>query len=1556
MDEEILQSRQEVFKPPGIENPEKEAVAEVLLFRPLLALLHFNGISKDNAHHILSTLLVSLPPFLYPIHNTTDVVNTFHWYVSCISQSLNIDLKMDPLSLYIETLKQIKSESSEEIYQYLSTKKVKSDEIINEALFNFYNENHALYIALSPYLPITSNTNGGQNLICTFGPAALQILNQAQLNSLDANQFSANNAESIFQLPTVYLSTDFAIRYQMSITLKAKYPRSSIFHGGTRDTSLFNITILSNNHFVDIACQASLSALSNNDIQLAFQCLELFPKLLNWTVSVFLADKTSDYEYLASILPLLTIKTRKSISSSFLQRLENDLSLFTKSKQYMWEFPSEEKMKKNSLPMVMKFFLRNLDFRPFEGLYKTPYYFVNDGDRKQDADFISSYFAIALSLGLCEAESFKFTSVQKYLSQITDKSILDAVVIDLFSLLFIKNDKYIFSLGTAKRLLSILTFFKPEIQAYYKRIEIISNVSNSNSMEAALVSLETYFASSIYNKKWNNASLIVKQVPSLEPILANARKGINEVSKNEDDMLIQLKSFYYPLKLKNLDSNSWEIMEYPQMSSSVSTFIHYLDVLVPILLNAGYGQTVSDVLSVPPNKLISYLLRKQKNIQAQEVAKFFKKDFYEVALTDDSIELDTIRPFYDNFYILEEAYNLVKKKEYKSKSKYINNLIHQKAKVNNKAKANDILELLDQQPLNIEVIAEKSYQLDYQEFDEIIESKLQILPLPDLFSIVKNSASSKSLYDSISTLYFTSQLGIEVFPLKLCLSQLLKAKEYTLASKFCTNFRYKVDITKILREELLSRLKANQPYEEILAICPSVNGEILDSLPKRFSINKCDFIFEGWEPANDPVQLLKKNFADTERVIKYLETFRSINFDMEFLSIFKNTPVNMLLKIVKLYTPVYREIEKILQPLAKHLLALISTKVVNSNETEIQVEITIPKITSIIEYIFSMFNTKSQFYIVLQNNYQTCQCICDFVSCGFYKRFGIIYSFRNFLQKEVGSLLLNICYKYDYVQIALKIATAWKVRANEARELYAKNCYMLSHFEAGVHFSPNRRRTTSIQSLNESTSLTEIVQTILTHPMIYDTDFILYLENTALDLDVDRFMAEFNDPESIKPVKIIQKSRLDEIKRRHANPVLIPRRPIVNQLTNDPIGSQPRPRVSFAPTRTPSLQVLTDAQKFVTPDEGMPNFYLRIVKICQKTLIIHKNPDHIKVLHHFLKIIARLENQISFFVKLADFPKAFKYIMRVSAVQVRWNLFLNSFIADAICYNTLNKISFKNYETLKFFGSYFEKLLKVAQRSQMFNLQYQVEFIIGKTDQAALTALLLFSEAKSDKDSFRYLVWAQSAVNQELTIRKNQTKKLQAVIATEKLIQLSKDIALQQEFCKFCRSKELVNCYELNLFHSPYAIEAMTVLLFREYQFSLALEMMNHCCLKPKSIAIKLIDVLVNESTEMIQLFIDNMWKEAPDELCKIMMNSMMGRLFFVFRNQRLVQSLIIDSNIDHEFKCQLMIQYFKIDEAFNYAKKEKLIDLLPLIGNIAARSCAIYISEEIVKLFDNRK
>lgn len=1640
---------------PAVSVCESQMVSYLCSFEPFPALLFAYLIESERVQEILNSLLVSKPPFLRIPSNSSLSSHNYRWEIRCFMKRLGFPCEVDVLPLLAHFLASNRIPYASHIHRSLKpdprTPAVAFREC--EAIVAFANDQPAMFRQIKGQLAHVIFAAGQDELLTKFGVSAFEVVGPAAVDACDVSKFVAVRPDSVFNHYCSYSAPKFLKVYQQMVTGKNPFPCQLPVEGGDRMATLGNMSLLTARHFVDVAVTATQNSFMMRDIGKVFDSLGEIGELREWIVLYVIEKRKHDTEYTSFVLNLMRNRlSEESLAGDLLRRMINDLDLLDRMKLFVGRVFQDEDIINNSMPSLLLTIMENLNTDLFIEFGNKPFWLISDNERVHDFGFVMGFFASCYVLSLIDLDESvnveeRLSKLEHLLITVSDHELLDTIITDLFSLLFLKDENgvFVFQASMVERILSVISIFAKDQQITrflhqgMKKLQLSCLVTGDDRLESALIptSLFLYQALargdfqiaeqvgtvseklcalfSVYRDLWQrrtsgttelfdpdpgdpNAVTVSAEVAlsfsnenkAIEYVLAHSAKDdiistLIRENRNKSDRMKCVKKGSIADKamerLLNLSATSWKTGDFiSERKPLFGGFFKYLDKLIPVLLGT-LGSSVFSVTSIGHRKIIPKLLQRKMFAEAEEIARLFDKSLVEYVLAESSIDHSMIYHMIDLPLAIfldkvlsgneDERSNLtgVLSKYYDRKESNPQTIEEYDSLTQNGCPNTVLLDHFKNALAegNNDSVIDISYRLTQKELQKSVDDFAKTCDakkLSWLREVLLFTGCSDEMCERIAVLDKIAKKGLSPFPLKTCFDQLVTTRDIGLAQELFGSFRYDFDAKSIIRRHVLELLKSHSNVDVLLDICPGMRSEIIESLPTTYKtmIRKTEDECKRCPDVSfDPVQWLRDHLGNKDVVVSFLTTNLDVDCDIEFSRMMTeylsstdplSSKAAKVHSLIRTFGCVFRSPEKLLYPICKQLFAFLEDiKVVDASSEQYATSETcwIRNVIREVKILYEQARIKSQ---IARSLSETCTCIiclADFTRCDFCARSGIRYSFRNFISKEAGETLCDICYKHDEISLAFNIAKAWRIRDFTLREKYALLCFSMGNYDEGIHHAPNRRGTTSRISSEQSAGFSSKVIDLFSHPFIYESEVIAAAQQS---LDVDIFMPEFmgihqsfDEPGTgITPSRSVLSSRLSEEREKEASRQLKP-------------GS-PR-RVSFAPDfQIHVKKYVSTATVLLVPNT--PHFYKRIEAIANGKLTCCPSLESTKMLRHFLKTTSKVSDQVSYFVASGNFEKAFKYLRKQPTEQARWTLFFETIFVQAYAYNQATRFKYRMKEvdpTLEqFFGRLLEKLLSYVMREKMMNVQLELELVLERMETAAMTAIKLAGTPDTGiRRMSKYLKMAHDALSFEL---KGQHKvKTRPKLFTERQIKsLMYEIELQRRFCEFCANTLKLQYCDLYVFGGQQETkESMVVCLFKALEFDLAVSIQEFYGLSCASIGKKLGDIWINESELQIKAFLEGLEAAVEPHTFQQLSFSMLTRFFSVFDSCDLTLSIIQTSIHDPDFKCRLLIQFLRLEDAFRIAKANRLTQLLPLIGRWARQLNMTPLTSEINSLLSRK-
>ncbi|OHT10419.1 hypothetical protein TRFO_20302 [Tritrichomonas foetus] len=702
-----------------------------------------------------------------------------------------------------------------------------------------------------------------------------------------------------------------------------------------------------------------------------------------------------------------------------------------------------------------------------------------------------------------------------------------------------------------------------------------------------------------------------------------------------------------------------------------------------------------------------------------------------------------------------------------------------------------IKKLIIIKPLPITELIEVLWRSNEDEFLEILFPVLPTTNLNDLLTVCSECFFDK-IYEIIAALIEVSKI-VSPFPLSTSFSFLLADKNYKLAAKICTHLKYFFNALKIVREEVLKAIKNGEKIDDLLELDPSFENELIQSLPHKYRIEgiTADFfekIPTDWKRQPTPHETILANLEDMKTVVQFFDQYDFLNIDKDILSwinakitisdepIIRKIPY--LMNIIRQNIPIIRNLNEIIQLVVKSLIQFISLFSVYDPHSELTAYIALNKINSA---LLTLNNIKEK-YLLKSHVLDSLDQIINYSTAALHftekfpcTKFGTQYSFGNLTQPSTGELLAKYCYLYDFLKTAEDVSKAWNISTSVLQDEYALKCCKIN-----VGFkNSNKKGSRSFGDSNDLNSYSNALSNTNNNDLISDElnefmcdrrqkksqrtisivrDYVCCFSHLSFfDPNVCSILSDLAEVETLVRVDFFKFDDYDSLLSSPSKTPVSIFKKLFSKSPNSPASNESVSK-SFSNSDLNKDSLLND-------EKNEPHFYKRIQKMCivdesvAPAVIVSS-----KKLTHYLKWKAPIFERIYYYASVGKFEKALSLFIKIEnfpSKQEKWNIFLEGLFIPSIAYNYLSRMLFriKCSDYIRFFGSLFEKLLSIAMKSELINLQYEIQMMLERYDQATVTAINIFKETDSIKIKLRSLDLALRAAIEDIKITSSDENK-----------------------------------------------------------------------------------------------------------------------------------------------------------------------------------------------------
>ena len=702
----------------GIAEAEREvrAVETVCLGEVRMARFFFGTLNRRSSLHILQSLFQKQPPNIFVPTQHVPSLPQYQWIVFCLLKWFGFgdDVASNWDSLverelagwswkmsraFLSAVSELKRRPSEETVLALASVLLKMDEGC-PPFFEFWRGRFEPFfkkVKLSRLFEVH-----GFNAFRLFGEVDMK-----QVQTIPYSYTNAQDFEALFQVPGMWVKEDGFIFIQWKIVSDSFYPSYVMYETDVRERSLIETTIVKSRHFVDIVVDFVRDIYYNDGKAHAYSYSKVLSKIAPWIflsliqdVEGTLADVNEEVpEFLSESPPLIR---------NVLERFLNDIAFFADIRRYTGQILSTRDFASKSYPTIMSTFLTR-NPAPFQEFPEKPLMCISDEDRVIDSDFIWAAMAISSLIRVMEGEDDTEKLLQEmtwFLDQMSDHDVREFVLIDLFSIMFLKKgDHFVCDKQIAESLLTtILGLAETPILTKYagyghRHIQITRPLSTTESIDDVLIPKRQLLFEALEKHDWQIADLIAslrksfRKLVTIYRAVAEYKDGSNESvpgeaaaeivlareSRNDLIAIAQqcqkpesevqqllsrrsrannnmkvvktLKSQYMNdihNRFTRLSATTWPVPSLntpnPKLQQLVG-FMKYLDVLVGSLVNSKVVDTVCDALAMQPKEALDAILHAGKVEEAKYLAELLKVDMLDMILRGGSYPENVISAF-----------------------------------------------------------------------------------------------------------------------------------------------------------------------------------------------------------------------------------------------------------------------------------------------------------------------------------------------------------------------------------------------------------------------------------------------------------------------------------------------------------------------------------------------------------------------------------------------------------------------------------------------------------------------------------------------------------------------------------------------------------------------------------------------------------------------------------------------------------------------------------------------------------------------------------------------
>ena len=702
----------------GIAEAEREvrAIETVCLGEASMARFFFATLNRRSSLHILQSLFQKQPPNIFLPTQHVSSLPHYQWIVFCLLKWFGFgnDLTCNWDSLverelagwsgkisrsFLNAVSELKRRPTEETVMAVASVLLKMDEAC-PPFFEFWRARFEPFfkkIKLARLLEVH-----GFNAFRLFGEVDMK-----QVQTIPYSYTNAQDFETLFQVPGMWAKDDGFIFIQWKIVSDSFYPSYVMYETDVRERSLIETTIVKNRHFVDIVVDFVREVYYNDGKAHAYSYSKVLSKIAPWIflsliqdVEGTLADVNEEVpEFLSESPPLIR---------NVLERLLNDVAFFADIRRYTGQILSTRDFASKSYPMIMSTFLTR-NPAPFQDFPEKPLMCISDEDRVIDSDFIWAALAISSLMRVMEGEDDAEQLLQEmawFLEQMSDHDVRECVLVDLFSIMFLKKgDHFVCDKQTAESLLTTILGLAetPVLTKYagygHRHMQITRPLSTTESIDDVLIPKRQLLFEALEKHDWQIADLIAslrksfRKLVTIYRAVAEYKDGSNESVPEEaaaeivlareprSDLLAMAQQCHKPEsevqqllsrrsrasnnmkvvktlksqymseihnRFTRLSATTWPVPSLNKTNTKLQQlvgFMKYLDVLVGSLVDLKVVDTVCDALEMQPKEALDAILHAGKVEEAKYLAELLKVDMLDMILRGGSYPENVISAF-----------------------------------------------------------------------------------------------------------------------------------------------------------------------------------------------------------------------------------------------------------------------------------------------------------------------------------------------------------------------------------------------------------------------------------------------------------------------------------------------------------------------------------------------------------------------------------------------------------------------------------------------------------------------------------------------------------------------------------------------------------------------------------------------------------------------------------------------------------------------------------------------------------------------------------------------
>jgi len=415
-----------------------EIIRHISIGQPSFVYCFICNNSDEENEKLFNKMASSLPPTDYKLLKQFPIRSFYYYHINLFRKAIGSEV----FEIYLNNLKLIDKSWSELLYNAISQSSVLSEKQIKQlpsCIMSFFMKDPALLRALQNNINNLVEKVGLQSLFSSSDINALRVytaIDQKSIALFPLSILSNKNIYDFFQVPTIIYQQPTGIAIEKVLSCQDPFPNELHLLSESNQLSLVNDSIVKKKHFADIVFNLAHIRLMTRDFPGVAQVLSLFDDLRPWSL-------LSDYEKISSdrdfFLNIIHYYEKEESCSNFLNRYRNDDTLIKYLSSELGESIQSSIFFHSSIPFLIRPALSNIEITKLEEISELSCLSISDLDRNQDFSLIFSAKAILLLIESFKGKTFEDIELDRILASITNSDILDRIITDLFSLLFLED-------------------------------------------------------------------------------------------------------------------------------------------------------------------------------------------------------------------------------------------------------------------------------------------------------------------------------------------------------------------------------------------------------------------------------------------------------------------------------------------------------------------------------------------------------------------------------------------------------------------------------------------------------------------------------------------------------------------------------------------------------------------------------------------------------------------------------------------------------------------------------------------------------------------------------------------------------------------------------------------------------------------------------------------------------------------------------------------------------------------------------------------------------------